>query len=44
MKTPEFRREYRTKQEQLQNEAKVAESAPWLGSTSMAASCAPQSG
>ncbi|MEJ5125074.1 hypothetical protein WH367_03375 [Comamonas sp. MYb21] len=33
MQTPEFRREYRTKQEQLQNEAEVQESAPWLGST-----------
>ena len=35
MKTPEFRREYRTKQEQLQNEAKVQESAPWIGSTGL---------
>ncbi len=35
MNTPEFRREYRTKQEQLQNETKVQESAPWLGSTGL---------
>lgn len=35
MKTPEFRREYRTKQEQLQNEASVQESAAWLGTTGL---------
>ena len=35
MKTPEFRREYRTKQEQVQNEAKVQEAAPWLGHTGL---------
>ncbi|MEJ5028503.1 hypothetical protein [Comamonas sp. MYb69] len=35
MQTPEFRREYRTKQEQLQTEAEVQESAPWLGSTGL---------
>lgn len=35
MKTPEFRREYRTKQEQLQNEAQIQESAPWLGHTGL---------
>ncbi len=35
MQTPEFRREYRTKQEQLQTEAEVQEKAPWLGSTGL---------
>ena len=35
MKTPEFRREYRTKQEQLQNEAQLQESASWLGHTGL---------
>ncbi|WP_312461651.1 hypothetical protein [Comamonas sp.] len=35
MQTPEFRREYRTKQEQLQTEAEVQENAPWLGSTGL---------
>ncbi|MGE8493994.1 hypothetical protein [Comamonas sp.] len=35
MQTPEFRREYRSKQEQLQTEAEVQESAPWLGSTGL---------
>ncbi|GAB2816004.1 hypothetical protein GCM10027276_16190 [Comamonas piscis] len=35
MQTPEFRREYRTKQEQLQVESEVQETAPWLGSTGL---------
>lgn len=35
MKTPEFRREYRSKQEQLRNEAAIQESAPWLGTTGL---------
>ena len=35
MKTPEFRREYRTKQEQLQNESAAQESAAWLGTTGL---------
>lgn len=35
MKTPEFRREYRSKQEQLQHESAVQETAPWLGTTGL---------
>ena len=35
MQTPAFRREYRDKMEQLNNEAKVNEEAPWLGTTGL---------
>ena len=35
MKTPEFRREYRTKQEQLQSESATPETAAWLGTTGL---------